>query len=51
MVDEVGRALADPAAGGAARAAIRRQYLEPLDGRATERFAAVILEAAREGAS
>lgn len=49
MVEAVGRALADPAAGAAARAAIRRQYLEPLDGRATERFAAVILAAAREG--
>ncbi|HSL83161.1 MAG TPA: hypothetical protein VLF66_10305 [Thermoanaerobaculia bacterium] len=41
---EVCHALEDPARGRAERAAIRARYLEPLDGRATERFARVILK-------
>lgn len=46
MVEHVRRALAEPAWYREARAEIRRRFLEPLDGRATERFARVILEAA-----
>lgn len=43
---EIALALEEPARGRAERAAIRARYLEPLDGRATERFARVILETA-----
>lgn len=46
---EVTRALEDPARGRDERAAIRERYLEPLDGRATERFTRVILETAEAG--
>lgn len=46
MLAHVRRALAEPGWYRDERARIRRRYLEPLDGRATERFAGEILEAA-----
>ncbi|MFP3939048.1 MAG: hypothetical protein ACLF0P_01960 [Thermoanaerobaculia bacterium] len=45
---EVTRALEDPRRGRRERAEIRARYLEPLDGRATERFAQVVLDAAED---
>ncbi len=44
MVAAVNRALAEPEWYAPGRATIRREFLGPLDGRATERFAKVILE-------
>lgn len=46
MVEHVRRALAEPSWYREAREEIRKRFLEPLDGRATKRFARVILDAA-----
>lgn len=46
MVEAINRALADPAWYAEGRAQIRREFLEPLDGRAAERFADVIMRTA-----
>jgi hypothetical protein len=50
LLAHVRRALAEPDRFRAERARIRERFLEPLDGRATERFAQAILGCAGEGA-